>query len=257
MKYFLTLFGVALFVVFVFAFKGAETFVDRTVEGIEAFENGKPFGKREKGNREVVDEERELAAFTSISSSSGIDVELIKGDTQKVVVRADSNLQERLKTEVEDGKLKLYAKGSNSFTEMKVFVTFTELEGIKASGASDVVGKSTIEAKDFYVSASGASEVQLELVAEKIKVTESGASTVSLSGNCEHLEVKVSGASDAKLYKLSAKDVKALASGASDVEVTAITTLGATASGASDINYKGNPKMIKKKESGASSVTKR
>ncbi len=256
MKYFLTLFGVALFVIFVFAFKGAETLVDRTVDRLETFENGKPFGKREKGNEDVVDEVRELSSFNSIWASSAIHIELRQGNTQKITVRTDSNLQEHLKTEVENGELKLYIENVRLSTEMTVFITCKELKGIKMTGASDIVSKNKINTKDCDISASGASEVDLEITAEKIKVNESGASTVKLSGNCEDLGVKASGASNVRLYGLLAENVKVLASGSSDVEVQATSSLDATASGASDITYKGNPATIHKKESGGSDISK-
>ena len=71
------------------------------------------------------------------------------------------------------------------------------------------------------------------------------------------MSVGISGASDAKLYNLTAKGAILKASGASHVGVTVTEILKASASGASDINYKGNPNVKESNTSGASNIRRR
>ncbi len=53
------------------------------------------------GNGNVVEQERKLAGFTALEVSGAIEVNISQGDTQKLVVITDANLQENVKTEVE------------------------------------------------------------------------------------------------------------------------------------------------------------
>jgi hypothetical protein len=85
----------------------------------------------------------------------------------------------------------------------------------------------------------------------------SGASCIQLSGKVDDLSVDISGASDAKLFDLFAKGAIVNASGASSANINVSELLKADATGASDINYKGNPRVQESRNSGASSIKHR
>jgi hypothetical protein len=67
------------------------------------------------------------------------------------------------------------------------------------------------------------------------------------------MDVDVSGASVLSAFNLIAEDAHVHVSGASEAKVNVITSLHATASGASTIVYKGFP-VLTKDSSGASSI---
>ena len=84
----------------------------------------------------------------------------------------------------------------------------------------------------------------------------SGASDAKISGTAITVNIKSSGASDVKDFDLVTDFCNANISGASDVHITVNTELTASASGASDIKYKGNGVIKEKHSSGASSIMK-
>ena len=126
---------------------------------------------------------------------------------------------------------------------------------IKLSGASDFKGN--IKAGVLMYQLTGASDYKGEVSANSIDIDGSGASSIELIGNVDDLAVEVSGASDAKLYNLTAKGAILRSSGASNIGVTVTEILRANSSGASDINYKGNPNVKESNTSGASSIRRR
>lgn len=263
MKYFLTLIGVAAFVAFVFAFKSnfiERNFFSKSIVNIE-IEEGRftIFGKGEKGNGKVIDQEREINAFTSVASSNAIQVKLLKGNTPKVVVRTDDNLQKFIKTEIKGSELKIYVRGSiRKYSEMTVFVTFTELEALKSSSASDIVCQDKIIAEKFSAKSSSASSIKLkDLQAKEVKVEVSSASNIKIAGECDVLDVEASSAADANLYDLKAKEVNAEASSAADIQIFAILKLVAEANSAADITYKGEPKHLETEESSGGDVSQK
>jgi hypothetical protein len=126
---------------------------------------------------------------------------------------------------------------------------------IKLSGASDLKGD--IDGGVIAINLTGASECKGQFVAKSISIDGSGASNAELSGTADDLSVEVSGASNAKLYNLNVKGAIVHASGASNANVTVSQLLKAEASGASNINYKGDPNVRENNSSGASNIRHR
>lgn len=137
--------------------------------------------------------------------------------------------------------------------EVTVNVTTPDLDRIRGSGSVDYhVTNFTV--KDLEVELLGASQIDVDITASNLTVDLSGASEASLSGTSQSLKSKLSGSSELTAFDLSANDVIIHASGASYAEITAAKNLDAKATGASDIIYRGNPKITNQDESGSSSI---
>ncbi len=77
-----------------------------------------------------------------------------------------------------------------------------------------------------------------------------------ITGTATNLDVDASGASSFKGFDLSTDYCNVKASGASGIKITVNKELSATASGASDIDYKGTGVIRDIKTSGASSISR-
>jgi hypothetical protein len=230
-------------------------------------------------------QQRKVPSFTAISVSSAIDLYLTQSNKNEVAVSATNDeIRDHIITEVVGGTLiiRLGDKGSwfswrkwgNYKT--KAYVSIKDIDALTASGASTVHLVNTIESPKMRIKLSGASDFkgnikagvlmyQLtgasdykgEVTANSIDIDGSGASSIELIGKVDDLAIEVSGASDAKLYNLTTKGAILRASGASNIGVTVTEILRASSSGASDINYKGNPTVKESNTSGASSIRRR
>ena len=228
---------------------------------------------------------RKVPSFTAISVSSAIDLYLTQSNKNEVAVSATNDeIRDHIITEVVGGTLiiRLIHKGTwfswrkwgNYKT--KAYVSIKDIDALTASGASNVHLVNTIESPKIRIKLSGASDFkgnikagvlmyQLtgasdykgEVSANSIDIDGSGASSIELIGNVDDLAIEVSGASSAKLYNLTTKGAILRASGASSIGVTVTEILRANSSGASDINYKGNPNVKEANTSGASSIRRR
>jgi hypothetical protein len=85
----------------------------------------------------------------------------------------------------------------------------------------------------------------------------SGASNLYLSGFAEEMTFESSGASELHAYDLETHHCDLDISGASEAQVYAVKSLSVSASGASDVYYKGDPERISQHVSGASSLHQR
>src|SRR4051812_5670110 len=92
--------------------------------------------------------DRTVSGFTGLSVSSGIDVYLTQGNSEKLTFDVKGIEEEDVKSEVKNGSLKLYIdrKGGNWSSNfgkdryVKAYVTFKQLTDLQAGGGSEVVG---------------------------------------------------------------------------------------------------------------------
>jgi hypothetical protein len=230
-------------------------------------------------------QQRKVPSFTAISVSSAIDLYLTQSNKNAVAVSATNDeIRDHIITEVVGGTLIIRLGNKGNWMswrkwgnyKTKAYVSIKDIDALTASGASTVHLVNTIESPKMRIKLSGASDFkgnikagvliyQLtgasdykgEVSANSIDIDGSGASSIELIGNIDDLAIEVSGASSAKLYNLTAKGAILRASGASNISVTVTEILKASASGASDINYKGNPTVKESNTSGASSIRRR
>lgn len=203
-----------------------------------------------------------LTGFTSIKVSSGVDVYLSQGSGESVEVEAEEESFKYIITEVEGNTLVIRMDDSwkNLFRKMepvKVYVSFTSLDAISASGGSDIYGQGELTFNELRIASSGGADVRLNLQADELEVHCSGGADVILSGAADFMKGVSSGGSDLKAKDLEVEEADISSSGASDVHVQVVRSLKAAASGASDIVYYGNPTNVEISTSGASDITKR
>lgn len=206
---------------------------------------------------------RKPGNFEAIRAGGAVNVFLRQGNQTSVVVEASEEVQKYVVTEVENGVLKIYRDqdfswrdliGNSSEGKINVYVTCPRLKALTVSGASSVKSESVLTADEFKLQASGASDVTLGLRATAINVSCSGASDVKLTGQVDRQKVSISGGSDYQAYSLHSRTAQIQASGASEAHVSVEGEVTASASGASDIRYKGGARVVSNSSSGASSV---
>ena len=201
-------------------------------------------------------------SFNNIIISGGIDLYLSQYDKEAVAISAasDENRQ-NIKTVVDNNTLKIFYDGGKGWSKgnkkMKVYVSFINLEKLKASGACYVVVAGLIEVPALVLNMNGASDFKGAVKVNTLTMDLSGSSDAAISGSANLLTIESSGASDIKGYGLVTEVCNAKASGASDINITVNKELNVNASGASDVYYKGTAEVKDKHTSGASSVVKK
>ena len=209
------------------------------------------------GSGNIVEQERQLKDFKGIEAGGAVEVNINQGDSQKVVVITDDNLQEDVKTEVSDNILKIYTEHHLSgFNKLKVNIIVKEIESIELTGASRLYAKGTFISGKMKINLSGASQLEMDIKAIEINSEISGASNLILNGAVGDFKLEASGASKCEGFNLTSANSDVSASGASKISITCDHELKIDASGASTINYRGNAKILKSDVSGASNISK-
>ncbi len=220
------------------------------------------WGKRIKGNGNVVTQERSVGTYDGISLSGWFDVELVAGTEGSITLKGEENLLEFIETEVKNGTLDIrpergYNLQPSSWKGGGILVTVPveSIGEVSMSGSGDIVGKTRLKSESLRASMSGSGDISLEVAAGMLEVVLSGSGDIALSGTADRAEIRVSGSGDVEAYELQAREVEAVLAGSADIQVTASESLMARVSGSGDIFYRGNPSKLDTKTTGSGEVT--
>ena len=205
---------------------------------------------------------RSVRGFHAIKVSGGLDLYLTQGQEAVAVSASNADYRDRIKTEVEDGELKIYLDKDWTHWDwhnpkLKAYVSFSSLDGLEASGGSDVYGQGTLKVNKLGIHLSGGSDLKGKVEIGDLTIRQSGGSDVDISGTVKNLEVRASGGSDLNGFDLVADMCRISASGGSDTHITVNKELNVEASGGSDVFYKGTAVIRLLSSSGSSTVSKK
>jgi hypothetical protein len=206
-------------------------------------------------------EKRTVSSFTGIEIGGGIDLYLSQGEEAVAVSASEPKFRDKIKTQVENGILKIWFETNSNLhidwsnKKLKAYVSFKNIDLLKASGGSDVKVTGSITVSKLFMHVSGGSDFEGKVNIDELKIDALGGSDVDISGTAKNLDVNASGGSDFKGYELITDNSTVDASGGSDIYITVNKELNANSSGGSDVYYKGNG-LIKNIKSSGSSIKK-
>jgi hypothetical protein len=206
---------------------------------------------------------RSVSGFHAIRVSGGIDLYLSQGAEAVAVSASDVEYRDKIKTEVENGVLKIYLDRSwQNWNwgghKLKAYVSFATIDALEASGGSDVYADGVFKLTKLDINLSGGSDLKdAKLTVTDLRLEQSGGSDSYVSGTAANVRVETSGGSDLHGYDLVTDNCTISASGGSDTHITVNKELNVSASGGSDVYYKGTAVIRELKSSGSSSVSKK
>ena len=218
--------------------------------------------KKIEGNGDYAKVNRSVSDYDQVALLGNMDVELVAGTEGKLIVEAESNLQQYIVTEVDNGKLKISVEEGVNLDpsrdyEIKITVPFKELGGVSLTGSGDIYSSNRIKSENFSARITGSGDIQLQLEADTVEGKLVGSGDLNLQGSASEFECLVTGSGDLDASGLKAKRVSATVSGSGDIQVYASESLKSRVSGSGDISYTGNPQKQDFKTSGSGSISGR
>jgi len=239
-------------------------------------------GETEAGEMET--RQYDFTEFTRVDIGSAFEYEIQQADTYSVSITANSNLFDDIRVAKAGQTLEIGVELPgvavtifNASPNLKALITMPQLQGLDSSGATNgtvtsfrsddnldvaVSGASTVKLEDIAsgdtaFDISGASKVTGDIAVKDLELEVSGASTVQLKGSANSLAVDGSGASHLKLADLKMGNADVTLSGASDATINLVGRLDADLSGASTLEYIGEPTLGIMDTTGASTVKRK
>lgn len=200
---------------------------------------------------------RSIEQFNTVSLSGSIVLKLIPAKENKVIINGlGEEYLPSLITEVQNNELQIYVKGKikkNSQINLSLF--YTNINRIKTEGTTSVIAKDTISTDNISFYTTSASNVDVNIAANKVFVKSDGASNVILSGTTNALKIHASGASHVNSQNLKSNTSFLDASGASNLKVFAKNKIEGDISGASNVSVYGKPQINNINVSGAANIS--
>ncbi|MDN4166472.1 PspC domain-containing protein [Cytophagales bacterium LB-30] len=192
----------------------------------------------------------ELTNFTSIEANDYFDIQINQSDSFSVRIDGDRDILSHTELYVSGTTLYLDIENDHWFdirygefkNRVKVYIDMPALRAIELSGAVEAeLNNFTADYLDIELH--GASNLKGELTAESIDVEIHGASSLQMDGKADKLAARVKGASRLLMVDFPVNQAYLDANGASSIEVQVKDILEVETSGASQVGYKGSPRV--------------
>lgn len=212
-----------------------------------------------KGEGALVDRTLTPGNFTGIENHLGAKLELVEDSICSVDLHGQANLLDKVTLKIENNVLVIGtdARCLDSDGEMHITVRLPKLEYLACHGAGDVTcsGRFTDE-NEFRMDLHGASDVQLQMEAQKVFLEANGSSTVHLSGKAQETHVDINGSGEVQAFEFLSHRAFLEINGSGDVEIFADSLLDVSLNGSGNVVYKGNPGSLRTDVHGSGNVEK-
>ncbi len=203
-------------------------------------------------------ESRNLSSFSEITVGEAIHVNLIHGSSEKAEIIASGIDLDDVITDVSGDRLRIHLDGNNYRNiDVKINLTYRELDEISISSAARVIADEAITAEALEIDVSSAGGGEMKLNAGKVEIDISSAGNLELSGKADRLEVEVSSAGDLEAYDLECQEADLSVSSGGSASVNISARMEAKASSGGTIRYKGNPEKVYVNSNSGGSIKKR
>lgn len=192
---------------------------------------------------------KSLAPFHTIKTATGIQVELVKGESPKAEYTILKGSAEDLFIEVENGELSVKYKSKNgkwnrTNTKAKVTIYYTSLSSIACSSGSSLSSEEAIVTDKMEIEASSGSKCNIKLESTNILVSCSSGSSITLEGSGGAAKYSASSGSKISASNFQVNSADANVSSGANVSLNASKNLKADASSGGSIKYRGKPENI-------------
>lgn len=244
-------------------------------EGANIF-NGISVGSNE--GKGAITEKTYNFDFDDIQSSNSLNVEVVKSDTEKIVVSAPSDIIDQIEIRKEGDKVRIkIADGVRNISTKRVKVTVyaKDFSKISASSSSSIrladafksnrfdisVSSSAsirgnFDARTINLQASSSSDFDGEVFAQDLNLQVSSSATIKLKGRAENINGQATSSADIEAGELVAENATLSASSSGGIKVGVRKSLEGKASSSGDVIVlkKGDLSKVTIKESSSGSV---
>ena len=137
-------------------------------------------------------EDREIGEFHVIDAGGLVEVYLEPGQEAKIRVEVRRIDFEDVITRVEDGTLVISTVGNHRGETVRVYVTYTSLDGVHVSGAAEIHAEGILEADIIEVSTHGAGDIKsLTVKANRLDISINNAGNADIEVDTDSLFVEM------------------------------------------------------------------
>ena len=195
-------------------------------------------------------EKRTVGSFHAIDVSTGIEVFLSEGSTEELAVSASAvEYRDKIITRLENGILRIYFENKLNINtkhvqrELKVYVSFKNIDKIEASTGSRVKIMDVLKSPELIIHATEGAEINGKVSSAHLQVKQNTGSRITLEGDAASFEGEGDTGSKFTGAELITNSCHVKVSTGAIISINADKELSAKANTGGVIRYKGSPEM--------------
>lgn len=207
-------------------------------------------------------QDRHLTGFHAVDVAGSFDVYITQGGGESVKVEAPADMMQHIKTEVNNGVLKIYNKNDGfhwgdlwgHHPKIRIYVAIKDVDAVEVTGSGDVFFKDGLHANSLHLAVSGSGDMTGRVDVKTLQSNISGSGDMKLNGHAENSNVSVIGSGDYTARDLTTSSTTVSVTGSGDAEINASNTVNASVSGSGDVRYTGGAHNVHKMKSGSGDI---
>ena len=191
---------------------------------------------------------RSVSGYHGVAVSGSVELFLTQGNEESVVISADdTNVRDKVITEVDDGILRIYLERKNKMQidwpnqkKIRAYVSVKDIDYLSSSGSGKLHIEGNIKTDKLKIDISGSGNLEGAVTTKDLSLGISGSADADLSGTAEKSDFHISGSGNIKNYDFSTEYCNASISGSGNVRITVTKELSAHISGSGSVFIKGD-----------------
>jgi len=211
------------------------------------------------GDGNVVQETRSVGSFEGIKLEGLVNLILLQGNTESLIVETDKNLLPYVMTVIDNNTLAIGNKKDVNIkksTKMNVYVTIKDLRKIESNGVGSVKSQGKLNLNELKIYSSGVGNYVLDLNADKLEANINSVGNLTFTGKVSSVNIDNSGVGNVKAFDLSTDILKIESNGVGNSEVSSEKEIYINLNGMGNVSYKGNAVVKEMNVNGMGKVTK-
>jgi hypothetical protein len=191
--------------------------------------------------------EKKVGEFTKVTSFDKIDVLLVKGNDNKVILSGSDSDQVELVNK--NGELKIRMPLTKMLTGDNVSATvyYTKLEAIEANEGSRISSEDIFTTTAFDVIAKEGSQIKIKLDLSRLTLRVANGSVVNVQGKATNQDIIVNSGGIYEANKLITNQTVITTNAGGEADIYATELVDAKVRAGGDITVYGNPKQLNQK----------
>jgi len=199
--------------------------------------------------------------YSRVKISNAFNTYVTFSDTEESIrIEANENLHSKIIVKRDGNALVIRLKKLTNVrgnATLNAYITTKNVAEFDLAGATTLTLENLWDVQNGRVEISGASDFTGEILADRLDLDLGGASAANIYGDVGLMYANLSGSSDIRDYDLMVERLNIDMSGASEAFLSVSESIDIEASGASELNYKGDATIGHKDLSGASEIKNR